>query len=112
MVETGRERWTQRVEQWKQSGLSARKYAEQADLNAGTLSYWKWRLSREQSKRTPTPAARRRRGRKPKFVELAPVALRDDRVELELRNGHRLRVPAHVDVQALARLISVVAGAP
>jgi len=62
MAETGRQRWTERVEQWKQSGLSARECASQAGLNAGTLWHWKCR-----------------------------------RVEVELSNGHRLRVPAGLE---------------
>jgi transposase len=111
MAETGRQRWTERVEQWKQSGLTAREFAQQAGLNAGTLCYWKWRLSRAPVQSSSPRAARKRRVRKPKLIELAPVMLSDDRVELELSNGHRLRVPAQFDARALARLISIVAGA-
>jgi hypothetical protein len=80
-------------------------------LNAGTLSYWKWRLSREQPRPSATSAARKHREHKPEFVELAPVALSDDRVEVELSNGHRLRVPARFDSQALTRLIAIVGAA-
>jgi transposase len=111
MAETGRQRWTERVEQWKQSGLTAREFAEQAGLNAGTLSYWKWRLSRSPVEASSPRTGRKRHVRKPKLVELTPVALSDDRVELELSNGHRLRVPSRFDARALARLISIVAGA-
>jgi transposase len=111
MAETGRQRWTERVEQWKQSGLTAREYAQQAGLNAGTLCYWKWRLSRAPVQVDAKRTARKRRARSPKLVELAPVTWSDDRVELELSNGHRLRVPATFDTQALQRLISIVAGA-
>ena len=110
MAETGRTRWTERVEQWRQSGLTAREYAAQAGLNAGTLCYWKWRLARD-ARMPPTAAAkRRRRSRKPKFVELAPVSMVDERFEIELSNGHRLRVPAAFDAEALSRLMKIVGG--
>jgi transposase len=112
MAETGRARWTERVEQWKQSGLTAREYAAQAGLNAGTLCYWKWRLSRDARMKQTSPSPRKRRGRPPKFVELTPVSVVDERIEIELSNGHRLRVPARLDAQALSRLIEVVGGAP
>jgi transposase len=111
MAETGRARWTVRVEQWKQSGLTAREYAAQAGLNAGTLCYWKWRLSRDARTKQTSPAPRKRRGRTPKFVELTPVSVVDERIEIELSNGHRLRVPARLDAQTLSRLIEIVGGA-
>ena len=38
MAKANREQWRQRVEQWKQSGLTAREYAAQAGLNAGTFA--------------------------------------------------------------------------
>ena len=110
MAETGRARWMERVEQWKQSGLTAREYAAQAGLNAGTLSYWKWRLSRDARREKPSPASRKRQGRTPKFVELTPVSVVDERIEIELSNGHRLRVPARLDAQALSRLVEIVGG--
>ena len=111
MAETGRARWSVRVEEWKRSGLSARDYAAQAGLNAGTLCYWKWRLSRE-ARQQAAPAAPKGVRSKPKLVELKPVSLIDDeRVEIELSNGHRLRVPARLDAQALTRLVKVVGGA-
>jgi len=111
MAETGRARWTERVEQWKQSGLTARDYAAQAGLNAGTLCYWKWRLAREARQKNVPRAVRKRGARKPKLVELAPVSLLDERVEIELSNGHRLRVPAGLDERALSRLVEIVGGA-
>ncbi len=111
MAETGRARWTERVEQWKQSGLTAREYAAQAGLNAGTLCYWKWRLSRDARTQTTSTATRRRRSRQPKFVELAPMSVIDERIEIELSNGHRLRVPASFDAEALSRLVEIVGGA-
>ena len=111
MAETGRARWIERVEQWKQSGLTAREYAAKAGLNAGTLTYWKWRLSRDARVQKAPAGTRKRRTRKPKLIELTPVTVVDERMEIELSNGHRLRVPARFDSQALSRLLTIVGGA-
>jgi transposase len=111
MAETGRERWSVRVEEWKQSGLTAREYAARAGLNVGTLGYWKWKLSRDAAREPKTRSnKRRRRVSKPKLVELAPISLSDDRVEIELSSGHRLRLPRHFDPESLTRLVSILRG--
>lgn len=110
MAETGRARWTERVEQWRQSGLTARAFAAQAGLNAGTLCYWKWRLSREAKQQAAPRARRKRSASRTKLVELSPVSLVTEQVEIELANGCRLRVPASLDDRALTRLIEVVGG--
>jgi len=86
MAETGRARWIERVEQWKQSGLTAREYAAQAGLNAWTLSYWKWHLSRDARTQKAPTATRERHTRKPKLVELTAVSVMHERVEIELSN--------------------------
>jgi hypothetical protein len=45
--------WRDRVKRWKQSGLSARAFAELEGLpRAGALSWWRHRLSQNQ-KKTP-----------------------------------------------------------
>jgi hypothetical protein len=44
--------WRDRVKRWKQSGLSARAFAELEGLpRAGALSWWRHRLSQEQQKK-------------------------------------------------------------
>jgi transposase-like protein len=92
-----------------------REYAARAGLNAGTLSYWKWRLSKDapEAKRAAntTAAKGKREVRKPRLVELAPVSLSDERMEIELSSGHKLRLPAHFDPASVTRLLSVLGGA-
>jgi transposase len=109
MSETNRERWGRRVGEWKRSGLTAREYAARAGLNAGTLSYWKWRLSRDTKPVKQRVTAGPARGA---LLELAPVALSDERVEVELASGHRLRVPAGFDAASLGRLLWVLQERP
>jgi transposase len=109
MSETNREQWRRHVADWKRSGLTAREFAARAGLNAGTLSYWKWRLSRD-AKAVKRQAARD--SARTALVELAPVSLSDERVEVELASGHRLRVPAGFDTASLGRLLSVLQERP
>jgi hypothetical protein len=35
------------LKRWTESGLKAAEFARREGVNAGTLSYWKWRLRRE-----------------------------------------------------------------
>jgi transposase len=50
--------WRDRVKRWKQSGLSARAFAELEGLpRAGALSWWRHRLGQEQRKKAPVEDA-------------------------------------------------------
>jgi hypothetical protein len=42
-----RELWIRRVERWRDSGLSAKEFAEQAGVDSDRLRHWKWRLAQE-----------------------------------------------------------------
>jgi hypothetical protein len=48
--------WTERVPEWKASGLTSLEYCEGKPFTAGGLRYWASRLRREQSRR-PAPHA-------------------------------------------------------
>jgi len=117
----GREEWAKRVERWRESGLTAGRFAAEQGINARTLTYWKWMLGKEsRGERRKWPS------RKPKgdrvldggLVEItstgALVELRtaagEERFELELGAGRRLRVPASFDPMQLKRLLEVLEG--
>lgn len=113
-----REEWAKRVERWCESGLTAAEFAAELGINARTLTYWKWVLGREargEKRAWPARKARRRKTKKavtasqtaPAFVELSAVAT-DERFELELGAGRRLRVPKGFDAEALRRLLGVL----
>jgi hypothetical protein len=59
-----REVQIKRVERWRDSGLSANDFAEQADVDSDRLRYWKWRLAKESAAARAAPvkseASRRR----------------------------------------------------
>ena len=105
-----REEWQRRVERWKDSGLTAKEFAAEMGINAGTLQFWQYKL-----KRDARPAPRRRRKPTPEgivasLVEVrgAAPAMADQRFEIELRSGRRLRVAAGFDPAALKALLAIL----
>jgi hypothetical protein len=125
MEETTREKWTKRIEQWRESGLTAKEFAAEAGLNAGTLAYWKYRLGADH-RQDGKPATRGRvPGRKPVFVEVVAPTGRNrvearsagdvgtvdaGAIEVVLGNGIRIRVPPTFVADALARVVAAVGG--
>jgi hypothetical protein len=125
MKRENRDVWAKRVERWRDSGLTAKEFADEAGVNAKTLAYWKWRLGRaigtRASRRAGRPPSRpvaRARVRAVPFVEVSPVppaaapaSEREDEAEpfeIALPSGLRVRVPARFDDGALARLLEAV----
>ncbi len=43
---TSPEEWRKRVEHWKDSGLTAKQFAADTGINAGTLQFWSCKLKR------------------------------------------------------------------
>ena len=113
-----REKWAKRVERWKDSGLSAKEFATETGINARSLSWWRWHLSKGEA--APKPR-RRRRSReaaavemtKPptlstmKFVEMAAPFARDG-LEVVLPSTIRICVRPGFDVGTLGRLLDVL----
>ncbi len=96
-----RAEWSKQIALWRKSGLTAREYAARAGLNPGTLKFWKYTLGKE---------ARLSPGEGPvlPLIEVRSSVAKDDRFEVELAGGHRVRVPGSFDVDALRRLIAVL----
>ena len=101
-------KWAEQVKKLEESGLKVGKFAEREGLNAGTLSFWKWKLARGEVGR-----ASGARVEALKFVELtasaspAPPAASAS-FEVLLRSGRTLRVPGGFDAAELARLVGVL----
>jgi len=108
-----RDEWQKRVERWSDSGLSAKQFAAETGINAGTLQWWKCRL-REQAGEQPRVTRRRvSRSIVSSLVEVRPVtAVVDDRFEIELNNGRRLRVPRTFEPDAVKVLVAALEAAP
>jgi transposase-like protein len=114
MKREGREVWAERVRRLVESGLTAKEFAAQLNVNASTLSGWKWKLREGGELSTGVIKPRS----SPRFVELVAAQVQGDVAssvqagaepfELLLGNGLRVRVPARFDVQALRALVSAL----
>src|SRR3569832_2251003 len=104
---TNRQEWLKRVDRWRSSGLTAKEFAAEMGLNAGTLQFWSCKLRREDGPASAPRACRAAAPAAPAFLEESPVAIRDvdARVEVELANGRRLRVPSTFDPATLQKLV-------
>jgi transposase-like protein len=115
MTREGREVWAKRVERWRDSGLTLKEFAAEIGVNANTLAGWRWRLS---SRDGVSPVASGLRA--PAFLEIvAPVEADEATVtpavapeveplEIVLRSGHCVRVPARFDEAALRRVVAAL----
>jgi transposase-like protein len=108
---TSPEEWRKRVERWKDSGLTAKQFAADMGINAGTLQFWSCKLKRgdrkvRKSRLLTTLAAA-------SLVEIQSTtgAARDTSFEIELVNGRRVRVGAGFVPEALKMLLAVVEAA-
>lgn len=119
-----REEWAKRVDRWRSSGLTCAEFAAEVGVNARTLTYWKWMLTKEaRGEKRAWPSRKAKKPRAPRavvrvgpsssspavagFVEVE-TAPRDGRFELELGAGRRLRVPPSFDAAELRRLLEVL----
>ena len=114
-----RETWAKRVERWKDSGLSAKDFAAELGINARSLSWWRWQLSKSDAV-GETPRPRRRRSRSPSataplakalspmtFVEMT-AAVMPEPLEIVLPSTLRVRVPTGFDDATLGRLLDAL----
>jgi transposase-like protein len=93
------------VQQWKASGKGAREFARENGVTPWVLYYWRQRAARNGG-----PARGTRRSRAVKLVPVRVISGSADGGELEviLATGARVRVPEHVSVERLHRVLQVV----
>lgn len=105
-----RNEWRKRVQRWKDSGLTAKEFAAEVGINAGTLQFWRCKLKQDDA-----PPTRRTR-RSPSaailssLVEVSATAapVVDQRFEVELANGRRVRLGRDFDPASLRALITTL----
>lgn len=93
------------MQQWKDSGLDAEKFAENEKLNANTLRWWSSHLRRTPKKAVP-PAFVEVIARKPARTR-APTQ-NTALLEVVMSHGTRVVVPVGFDENTLRRLLRVV----
>jgi transposase len=104
-----RDEWRKRVGRWKDSGLTAKEFAAETGLNAGTLQFWRYKLKKADA---AEPHRRRSLPRIPTVSSIVQVgavtANSEPRVEIELKNGRVLRVAPAIDPSVLKTLVATL----
>jgi transposase len=99
------------VEQWRNSGLTARAFAERHGVSERSLGWWKWRLGSARdalSTATGTPKRATTRELSPlTFVEMTS-GLQREPIEVILASGVRIRIPSDFDASAMTRLLDIL----
>jgi hypothetical protein len=107
-----RREWARRVAAWRRSGKTSKEFAAVAGVNPSTLLWWSTKLRAERGVAKAAGAMRRPGGAREQLASVPIVELRggvvDDRFELELSGGRRLRIPPAFDAGALGRLLQVL----
>ena len=107
--QSNREKWRERVQRWKDGGLTAQQFASEMGLNYHTLLYWSSRLKRDETGTDRTT----QRETTPEFIEVTETITREKSVlarsGLELLISDVLiKVPVGVDEQTLRRVLLVI----
>jgi transposase-like protein len=104
----GRDEWRRRIDRWKDSGLTAKEFAAELGINAGTLQVWRYKLRGDRRQRPRTKASSDTI--LSSLVEVRPpvIAGVDHRLEIEVANGRRVRVGIGFDVDTLRALLAVL----
>lgn len=94
--------WVRIAEQFEQSGLTQKQFAQQQGLPLSTVQSWIYRRRRQTSRSQAQPV-------RWLPVEVSPASVAD-RGELEVitARGVRLRVPAGTDVDYVAGLVAAL----
>lgn len=115
MARTTAAEWAKRIERWQDSGLTAKEFASELNVNAGSLSAWKYKLRREVAaeERTVRPGIRKAASTGG-FLRVVPVqaeaAIAAAGIEIVLASRTVVRVPNDFDEVALIRLVSACGG--
>jgi hypothetical protein len=106
MARVSRSVWERRIQEWRESGLSAGEFAARIGVNVNTLRNWHYKLQ------PATGAVAVQSGDEPQvqFVEVAapPATIAYEPIDVVLTSGARLRVPSRFDEEALRRLVALL----
>lgn len=113
MSRTSRAVWEKRVERWQSSGLTAKEFAAEIGVKAGTLSHWKWQLGHEARVAAKPKGSQKRsvkRAREPvSFTEVIVNAEQPSGlIEIVLDARRVVRVGGSFDDEVLSRVLNVL----
>ena len=85
--------WAMVIQECSSSGLSNREFCRQRGISEKTYYYWLRKLRSQMAEAAV-----------PQLVQLEPVPVQDDMLQIQYR-GAELKLPAGVDVDAVAALL-------
>jgi len=100
--------WRGVLADWKASGLTASEFSRRRKICRPLLFVWRNRLESTSTSRRTSKPPRRPRFLPVRIVESPPIPPPRLNVEVTLRNGRQLRVPADFPPKALADLASAL----
>lgn len=115
MARTTPAEWAKRVERWHDSGLTAKEFASEINVNAGTLTAWKYKLRKDVRpvERAGRPGIHKAEG-VPGFLRVVPVQAEDVGTKtgfvVVIASRIAVRVPNDFDEVALIRLVRALGG--
>ncbi len=110
MTEAAR-RWSEVIQEQRESGQTRRAFCEARGLNVGTFAWWKRKLQLGSTGGERRRSPGRPRGVRPGFVEVRVSGQAAGfRYEITLSRGRTIRVAGGLDSEELRRLIAVVEG--
>ena len=92
--------WKRRIGRWRRSGLSATAFGRQEKVSAPRLYTWRKRFAAMDVAPRPIPSTLSHPTFIPVQLKAAPAV-----IELDLKDGHVLRLPGDFDVTRLAALL-------
>jgi len=106
------ETWKRRLDRWQQSGLSAAVFAKQEKVSEPRLYTWRKRFAEASQAPKAPPLAAPAKATAPAFipVKVKPApAPASGFIELALKSGVTLRLPADVSPTRLAEIVRALA---
>lgn len=111
--------WAERIGRWKSSGLGATEFASREGVDRQQLSWWKWHLRTTTAERGAGRRAGsgKRRTAVPARAQFVPVRVAASRaesksaeaesmrIEVAMREGHRLVIHGRVDPAWLTEVV-------
>ena len=91
--------WSERIESWKQSGLSQRAYCEQHQLVLGTFVYWRSRLKKSEAGDHAD---------KPRFLPVTLKQPSQESMTLLINGRHHLEIKSDFNPDLLSKVVQAV----
>ena len=99
---TNRQRWFDRIEAWKQSGLTQKAFCEQQQLRLGSFQRWRGIFMREEAPEASSAVS---------FLPVKVTAAPASSLALLIDDHLRIEIPAGFDAETLKQVVQALQAA-